>query len=114
MRLYQEIIFLQTFFKGNWIVENVISYYDPLIKPQSIDRHYFWSDFYIHPKKLNREFIIRSVSSNATIFGFNISKYKLKIDKRVLLRNLVNPKIALHIFNCAFKEQQKEVGEWVK
>jgi len=27
---------------------------------------------------------------------------------------MVNPEIGLHIFNCAFKEKQKEVGEWVK
>ena len=31
MGLYQEIIFLKHFFKGKFCVENVISYYEPLI-----------------------------------------------------------------------------------
>jgi len=55
MRLYQEIIFLNqiamssgTVFKGNtYCVENVISYYKPLITPQEVGKHYFWTNFYI-------------------------------------------------------------------
>ena len=39
MRLYQEIILLQNWFEGKWVVENVISYYDPLIIPQQSGRH---------------------------------------------------------------------------
>ena len=31
MKLYQEIIFLETFYKGKYCVENVIPYYEPLI-----------------------------------------------------------------------------------
>ena len=33
MTLYQEIIWLQTFFKGKWVIENVKTYYKPLIQP---------------------------------------------------------------------------------
>jgi len=45
MRLYEEILFLQHFFKGWWVVENVIPYYEPLIPPTgSIERHLFWSN----------------------------------------------------------------------
>lgn len=33
MKLYQEIIFLKHFFKGKYCVENVKSYYNPLISP---------------------------------------------------------------------------------
>lgn len=45
MSLYQEIVFLQNFFKGKWIVENVKPYYNPLIQPtQEIGRHIFWSN----------------------------------------------------------------------
>lgn len=49
MTLYQEIIFLDRVrqskgndFNGFWVVENVESYYKPLIKPQELSRHYFW------------------------------------------------------------------------
>ncbi|NOR84997.1 DNA cytosine methyltransferase, partial [archaeon] len=33
MKLYEEILFLKGYFKGKWVVENVISWYEPLIKP---------------------------------------------------------------------------------
>jgi len=32
MAIYQEIIFLQSWFKGKWVLENVIPYYEPLIR----------------------------------------------------------------------------------
>ena len=41
MKLYEEIIFLQYFFKGKYCVENVIGYYKPLIAPQEINLHYY-------------------------------------------------------------------------
>jgi len=47
MRLYQEILFLKNFYKGKWCIENVIGYYDPLITPTQIGRHYLWSNFII-------------------------------------------------------------------
>jgi len=109
MRLYQEIIFLKYHFKGKWVVENVVPYYNPLIEPQIIHRHAFWSNFKI-PKKtfktlktckvLNeREFLQKE-------FGFNLDKFK-GVDKRLLLRNCVVPELGLHIFNSAYKLQQK-------
>jgi DNA (cytosine-5)-methyltransferase 1 len=46
MSLYQEILFLQHFFKGKFVVENVVPYYEPMIKPsKKIGRHLFWSNF---------------------------------------------------------------------
>jgi len=52
MGLYQEIVFLQHFFKGNWVVENVNGYYEPLIQAQSIGRHLFWSNNIIRAKEV--------------------------------------------------------------
>ena len=34
MKLYEEIIFLDNYFKGKYVVENVIPYYEPLIAAQ--------------------------------------------------------------------------------
>lgn len=45
MSLYQEIIFLQNFYKGKWVVENVVPFYDPLIPAKRIGRHMYWSNF---------------------------------------------------------------------
>ena len=53
MKLYQEIILLKTFFKGKYSIENVKSYYAPLIQPQISGRHYYWANFNI-PSLPNR------------------------------------------------------------
>ena len=45
MTLYQEIIFLQHFYQGKWVVENVMPYYTQLIEQNlKVDRHLFWCD----------------------------------------------------------------------
>ena len=38
-------------------------------------------------------------------FGFDLSGY-VKLDKRKALRNCVDPKMGVHIFNCAFKDNE--------
>ena len=45
MKLYEEIILLDSYFNGKYCVENVIPYYEPLIEPQKLGRHCFWSNF---------------------------------------------------------------------
>ena len=106
MKLYEEIIFLQHWFKGKWIVENVIGYYKPLIKPYELQRHYFWSNFPILKKKFPsdhiRETTIKELEEH---HGFNLNKYN--IDKSKVLFNCVNPKLGLHIFKEAFKIRQE-------
>ena len=52
MKLYQEIIFLQHHFKGKYIVENVIPYYQPMLNPITRDRHLYWTNFNL-PSKLS-------------------------------------------------------------
>lgn len=40
MKLYEEIIFLEYYFKGKYVIENVKPYYEPLVKPTVIlQRH---------------------------------------------------------------------------
>ena len=45
MNLYQEIIFLDTFFKGKYCIENVKPYYEPLVAAKKRDRHLYWTNF---------------------------------------------------------------------
>ena len=116
MKLYEEIIFLQHHFKGKWVVENVNSYYEPLIKPFEISRHYYWCNF-ILPKitKDNAKFSLTNGTNKETDkvqverlekeLGFDLSNYSG--DKRTMLRNCVEPETGLHIFNMAFKEKQQ-------
>lgn len=109
MALYQEIIFLQTFFKGKYCVENVVSYYEPLIKPQKSGRHYFWANFKIPPGldhvKIGRMGKLKEGQRGddrhkLDALGFDLSKYK-GFQKEKLLRNCVTPEIGLAIFDSA-------------
>lgn len=59
MSLYQEIIFLEHFFKGKWVVENVVPFYEPLIKGKILGRHMYWSNFNIgeYSEPIPKDFI---------------------------------------------------------
>jgi DNA (cytosine-5)-methyltransferase 1 len=100
MELYQEILFLRHYYKGLWVVENVISYYNPLIPPQEIAQHYFWSNFLIRPKTSKSRGHYDSVEKLMKRKGFDLTKYK-GVDKRKLLRNCVEPETGLHILKLA-------------
>ena len=52
MKLYQEIIFLDKWFDGKYVVENVIPYYEPLIPAKKRGRHLYWTNFNL-PNNLN-------------------------------------------------------------
>ena len=108
MKLYQEIIFLNHYFNGKWVVENVIPYYKPLREPQIIGRHCFWANFSIEEFK-TLSFNKDSINKMQDSYGIDISKYKLNIRKDKVLRNCVKPELGLHVFNCAFKEVQQTI-----
>lgn len=114
MNLYGEIILLQTFFKGKFIIENVKSYYEPLIKPQISGRHYFWSNFKIPLLKFEKQ-IGRMNGKKADLggkiqaelrtnnhkkLGFDLTNYKHP-NKEKLLNNCVAPEIGLAILESA-------------
>jgi len=121
MSLWQEIIFLKHFCKTKWLVENVKSYYKPFIVPTLIDRHYFWSNFFINDWKneKKKEFNITLLNTRASTrrkqeiilndlqqyHGFDLSKYKIR-DKRRLLANCIYPELGLHVFQEAFREHK--------
>lgn len=123
MRLYQEIIFLRSWFKGKWVVENVIPYYKPLIEPQISGRHCFWANFVILKESYSvqmgtlmhgtRKRIIREaqIPELASLHGFG-GELKIK-NKRQVLRNCVIPELGLHVFNCAMREKQATLNQSV-
>ena len=105
MKLYEEIILLKTWFKGKFCIENVISYYEPLIKPTESNNHYFWTNFYISSWKNSKRGIrgeeIKFITNK---IGFNITSYK-KINHKRILNNCVLPELGLHILN----ESQRDI-----
>ena len=96
MRLYEEILFLQEYFKGGFVVENVKSWYKPFIEPQLIAMHFFWSNFKIKPLKIKTRGHYKTITQLQKLKGIKLSGYT-GIDKRKLLRNCVEPKTGLHI-----------------
>jgi DNA (cytosine-5)-methyltransferase 1 len=56
MTLYQEILFLKHYYKGKYVVENVIPYYDPLIPAQKRGRHLYWANFILPNVLSDRSF----------------------------------------------------------
>jgi DNA (cytosine-5)-methyltransferase 1 len=109
MQLYQQIIWLTHFFNGKFCVENVKSYYEPLIKPQYVGKHYLWANYKIPDIEIGHRGHDRkggSISALTKIKGFDLSKYKQK-GKRQLLRNCTEPILGLHILNCAMGDFNK-------
>ena len=111
MNLYQEIILLKHRFKGKFCIENVISYYEPLIKPIESDSHYFWTNFYFSTRKNSTRKINTGFKDTKNKFKgkreemlkIDLSKYDItKSLKEKILNNCVEPEIGLHILNCAF------------
>ena len=112
MKLYEEILFLQGFFKGKFCVENVIAWYEPLITPTEMGRHYYWTNFYISSRfdtgksKINITGTMEKQSHNeqieklATELGFDLSKISFP-DKRLVLRNCVEPEVGKYILDCS-------------
>jgi DNA (cytosine-5)-methyltransferase 1 len=109
MALYQEIIFLNqvynssgTDFHGRFVVENVISYYKPLIRPQVFAKHYWWANFPIAEREIATRGHHETENDLQEIKGFDLTRYE-GINKRLLLRNCVEPHIGKHILDWAMK-----------
>lgn len=106
MKLYEEIIFLQMFCTKKWVIENVQSYYEPFIKPQEAGHHFFWANFNITDITTKARNHMKTIKILEKTKGFDISGYRLTKRKDQVLRNCVNPKVGLQVFNCAFKTKQ--------
>ena len=99
MKLYEEILFLQWYYKGIYVVENTRGFYEPLIPPRFIGSHYIWSNFYIEDIKTeNRNHRDGNVESLQNRKQIDLSNYDI-INKRQILRNCVEPELGLHIIN---------------
>ena len=112
MKLYQEIIFLQNYFKGKFVVENVIPYYEPLIVAQKRGRHLYWCNFVL-PKNLNHRSFKISATKNEVdelckFHDYNFRLYKGKQPIQKIARNLVDYEAGKTILNTLMGIKQKE------
>ena len=95
MKLYQEIIFLDNFFKGKYVVENVIPYYKPLIEAKERNRHLYWTNFNlpnIVSKRKNPDLSRTKnlISVLSEFHDYDFRKYKGEQLMNKVARNLVD------------------------
>jgi DNA (cytosine-5)-methyltransferase 1 len=94
MKLYQEIIFLEHHFKGKYVVENVIPYYEPMMNPQKRGRHLYWTNFRL-PNILSERKVKISEGKNevknlCAFHNFDFYSYKGEQLTNKIARNLVD------------------------
>ena len=95
MKLYEEIILLETRFKGKYCIENVIPYYEPLINGTKRGRHLYWCNFNL-PNNLNeRKTPVFGNSKNelqllCDFHDYDFRKYKGQQSVQKMARNLVD------------------------
>lgn len=116
MSLYQEIIFLQHFFKGKYVVENVVSFYDPLIPAKRLGRHYYWANFDVgdYEEPVPKDFInLANLEGKKKLMDWLDIHYEENIYYGTnhcpaqILRNCVHPNEGLNVFN-----RMKETLHW--
>ena len=97
MTLYQEIIFLDYHFKGKYVVENVIPYYEPMLNPKKRGRHLYWTNFNLLNKLSNRGNKLKEANTNSeslshynSFHDYDFTKYNGEQLTLKIARNLVD------------------------
>ena len=95
MKLYEEIIFLDKYFKGKYVVENVIPFYTPLIPALERNRHLYWTNFHLPKTVSNRKnpaigHTKNEVQAFSEFHDYDFTKYKGKQSRVKMARNLVD------------------------
>lgn len=112
MKLYQEIILLDNFFKGKYVVENVIPYYEPLIEANKRGRHLYWCNFKLPNDLGDRRadnFIYAKQSELEKFHQIDLSTYKGEQRKDKIARNLVDYEAGKSILEAALNITPKRV-----
>ena len=110
MKLYEEIIFLNTYFKGKYVVENVIPFYEPLIAAKKRGRHLYWTNFNL-PNFKERDAKIREwqLPQLEQHHDIDLSGYKGAQNKRKIGRNLVDYEAGKTILQTVLGITKKEI-----
>ena len=99
------MLFLENWFKGKYVVENVIPYYEPLIPAQKRGRHLYWTNFNLPNDLRERKSSIMEgkdeVSKWCQFHDYDFRQYKgeQRVDK--MARNLVDYEAGKTIFETA-------------
>ena len=115
LKLYEEIIFLQKWFNGIYVVENVIPYYDPLISAKKRGRHLYWTNFNLpntlSVRKNNFMEGKDEVTEWCKFHDYDFRKYKGTQRTDKIARNLVDYEAGKAIFETALGITQSKQTE---
>lgn len=118
MSLYQEIIFLDTHFKGKYVVENVIPYYKPLIEAQKRGRHLYWANFPLPNVLTTRKAQIGAgtdeVNKLCEFHEIDLSTYKGGQRKDKVARNLVDFEAGKTIFEAMINIENQSSAKQIQ
>ena len=114
-KLYEEVVFLDNWFEGKYVVENVIPYYEPLFNPKKRGRHLYWTNFNL-PKINERDAVIRrwQIPQLQEHHDINISTYKGEQSKRKVLRNMVDYEAGKTILETAMNIVRKSDSKQIE
>jgi DNA (cytosine-5)-methyltransferase 1 len=105
LKLYEEVLFLENYFDGKYVVENVIPYYEPLISAQKRGRHLYWTNFILPSDLKERKSSIMEskdeVSKWCVFHDYDFRKYKGSQSVQKMARNLVDYEAGRTIFETA-------------
>lgn len=117
MKLYQEIILLDKYFEGKYVVENVIPYYEPLIPAKKRGRHLYWTNFNLPNVLSERKVLIRGSKDDmknlSEFHDYDFTKYKGEQRRDKISRNLVDYEAGKTILETALgiisRENEKQM-----
>jgi DNA (cytosine-5)-methyltransferase 1 len=105
LRLYEEVLFLHHYFHGKYVVENVIPYYEPLIRANKRGRHLYWTNFNLPSDLGDRRIAISQIKNElqelCKFHDIDISSYKGEQSLIKIARNLVDYEAGKNIFKTA-------------
>ena len=113
MKLYQEIIFLDNFFEGKYVVENVIPFYTPLIPAKKRGRHLYWTNFNL-PNKINERHnpdftrVKNHIKVMSKFHDYDFTKYKGEQRRKKIANNLVDYEAGRTILETAVGITRKQ------
>ena len=115
MKLYQEVIFLDNYFQGKYVVENVIPYYEPLIPAKKRGRHLYWANFSL-PNALSERKVEISEGNDEVkrlceFHDYDFTKYKGNQRTDKIARNLVDYEAGKTILETALGLQKNKTNQ---
>lgn len=109
LRLYSLILFCKHYFRGNYAIENVRSYYKPLIPPTAkIGRHWIWSNIIIPKTKQEKsEHVSREDYNDKIEDALETKEINNEIYNDLLKLNLMTRKQIIN--NCMVPNEGKYI-----